>query len=167
MYSRRVMGCVSSMSLWPAWRKRGGNSLDLERAFNTLETPKESAFWLNKFIRTYWEDSLEPLLADILYKQLNKKVQKARPSFIKSIHFDSFTLGTNPPRADNFRIHGSTSRDVQSLEFDVDFTADDFRWILRAIGSEEFRLIKGVNFKLSMQSRGALLGKTARARPRS
>ena len=138
-------------------RKRDGERelqrrLDLERAFNTLETPKESAFWLNKFIRTYWEDSLEPLLADILYKQLNKKVQKARPSFIKSIHFDSFTLGTNPPRADNFRIHGSTSRDVQSLEFDVDFTADDFRWILRAIGSEEFRLIKGVNFTFSIVS---------------
>ncbi|QDZ25081.1 C2 domain-containing protein [Chloropicon primus] len=128
--------------------------LEMERSFNTLETPKESAFWLNKFVGTYWNDAIEPLLADVFYKTLNKMIEKGKPSFIKSIIIDSFTLGTNQPRVDNFRILGNSDRnkDVKSLEFDVFFTADDFRWVLRAVGSDEIPIIRGKNFTFSIVS---------------
>ena len=134
--------------------------LELERSFNTVETPKESAYWLNKFVKAYWQDALEPLLADVLYKRLSKMIQKARPSFVKQIDFDAFTLGTSPPRLDNFRILGRTGNvepggvgdSAKSLEFDVDFTATDFRWVLRAVGGDEYKIIKNANFTFSIVS---------------
>ena len=134
--------------------------LELERSFNTVETPKESAYWLNKFVKAYWQDALEPLLADVLYKRLSKMIQKARPSFVKQIDFDAFTLGTSPPRLDNFRILGRTGNvepggagdSTKSLEFDVDFTATDFRWVLRAVGGDEYKIIKNANFTFSIVS---------------
>ncbi len=126
--------------------------LALERSFNTVESPKESAFWVNKLIRTYWEDVFEPLLADTLFKRLSKMINKAQPSFIKSIHFDSFALGSCPPSLDNLRILGSTNNDVKTLELDVDFKSEEFRWILRAVGSEAVKLINGVNFTFSIDA---------------
>ena len=125
--------------------------LALERSFNTIESPVESAFWLNKMIRAYWEFVFEPFLANLLYKRLSKMINKAKPTFIKSIHFDSFALGTVPPRISNLHMLGTDfSQDVKLLEFDIDFKSDDFRWVLRAVGSDEYPIIKGVNFTFSI-----------------
>ena len=132
--------------------------LELERSFNTVETPR-SAYWLNKFVSVL-AGCVGTLLADVLYKRLSKMIQKARPSFVKQIDFDAFTLGTSPLRLDNFRILGRTGNvepggvgdSAKSLEFDVDFTATDFRWVLRAVGGDEYKIIKNANFTFSIVS---------------
>lgn len=125
-----------------------------ERLKHTPQTPLESSLWLNKFLLFHWTDTIEPFLSNMLNDTINLALKDAKPTFISHLTLDSFSIGSTPPAISSVQVWGTGHEEVHMVELDVDFNAEDFRLMLRAVANDEVKLINKMEFNVKVTALG-------------
>ncbi|QDZ18261.1 C2 domain-containing protein [Chloropicon primus] len=126
----------------------------IERALTSYKTPNESTLWLGAFMDSFWEDLIEEKIATIVYDAISGIIAEKKPAFVSKMEIESCGFGSNPPNVNNFVVQGTDDPDLKVMEFDVDFNGKDFRLIIKAIGADEYMLLKGRHFSVKLTALG-------------
>ena len=126
----------------------------IERALISNVTPVESTAWLAAFLNSFWEELIEEKVASNVYKVISDKISEKKPAFVSKMEIESLDFGSTPPNVNNFQVHGTDDPDLKVMEFDVDFNGEDFRLIIKAVGSDEYMLLRGRHFSIKITALG-------------
>lgn len=99
-------------------------SIAREAVMRKIETDTETLDWLNCLLHKFWRIN-EPYISEQVVVNANKVLADAAPAFLKSLAFDTFTLGTKPPRLNHVRTFPKTDEDIVVMEWAYSFTPND------------------------------------------
>lgn len=126
----------------------------IERALTGYSTPLESTLWLSAFLDSFWEELIEEKVATNVYQAISQKIAEKKPSFVSTMEIEACGFGSNPPSINNFVVLGTKDPNLKVLEFDVDFNGKDFRLIIKAVGADEYMLLRGRHFSIKITALG-------------
>ena len=126
----------------------------IERSLTSYQTPVESTHWIAAMLDFFWEDLIEEKIATNVYNVISEKIAANKPAFVSKMEIESCGFGSTPPSVQNFVVLGTDDKELKVVEFDVDFHGKDFRLIIKAVGSDDYMLLKNRSFSIKITALG-------------